>query len=79
MNYLEWEGLVALGVAAIAPWIGPPLMLISAGLILIAFVHGIVSLVNRRLPQGIGLIACSILTTYIAYIGVCHNLSPSLR
>jgi|GEM_PF-3745833 len=73
MNYLEWEGLVALVVAAIAPWAWPPLVLISAGLILIAFVHGIVSLVNRRIPQGIGLIACSLLAAYIAFMGMMSH------
>lgn len=65
---LAQEGLAALVIGAIIPAFYGPLVLVSVGLIIAAFVIGVVSIVRSKLTAGILLIAACLFALFIAFV-----------
>jgi len=67
MNKQERLGIGALAVAALLPWPWFPLILVSAVLIMVAIVFGVLALARRRFWQGILLLLLWPISAFIAY------------
>jgi hypothetical protein len=69
----EREGIAALVIGAIAPYLWKPLFLLSVGLVLAALTIGIVSVVRGRITTGILLIVFSPVAGLFAVAGLAYS------
>jgi hypothetical protein len=72
-SQFEREGVAALVIAAIAPYLWKPLFLLSVGLVLAALVIGIISVVRGRVVSGILLIVFSPIAGLFALAGLAYS------
>jgi hypothetical protein len=72
-SQFEREGLAALVIAAIVPYLWRPLFFLSAGLVLVALVIGIISVVRGRVVSGILLIVFSPVAGLLALAGLAYS------
>jgi GYF domain 2 len=72
-SQFEREGVAALVIAAIAPFLWKPLFLLSVGLVLAALVIGIISVVRGRVVSGILLIVFSPVAGLFALAGLAYS------
>jgi hypothetical protein len=70
MNNQERLGFGALAIGAILPWPWFPLILVSALLIMVAIVFGVLALARRRFWQGFLLLLLWPVAAFIAYAGM---------
>jgi hypothetical protein len=72
-SQFEREGVAALVIAAIAPYLWKPLFLLSVGLVLAALVIGVISVVRGRVVSGILLIVFSPVAGLFALAGLAYS------